>query len=94
VNDDNPSAAPQRRSQAWFGRLDRDGFIYRSWLKNRGIPHDPLDGRRPRASAAPIPKSPLQRAHAPDAPHAPHAPHARIAVLRGKSRAGIPKDNH
>ena len=28
-----------RRSQAWFGRQDRDGFIYRSWMKNRGIPH-------------------------------------------------------
>ena len=36
---------PLRRSQAWFGRLDRDGFIYRSWLKNRGIPHDQFDGR-------------------------------------------------
>ncbi len=34
-----------RRSQAWFGRQDRDGFIYRSWLKNRGIPHDQFDGR-------------------------------------------------
>jgi L-arabonate dehydrase len=33
------------RSQAWFGRQDRDGFIYRSWLKNRGIPHDQFDGR-------------------------------------------------
>jgi dihydroxy-acid dehydratase len=36
---------PLRRSQAWFGRNDRDGFIYRSWLKNRGIPHDQFDGR-------------------------------------------------
>jgi L-arabonate dehydrase len=36
---------PVRRSQAWFGRLDRDGFIYRSWMKNRGIPHDQFDGR-------------------------------------------------
>ncbi|HEY9461009.1 MAG TPA: IlvD/Edd family dehydratase [Paralcaligenes sp.] len=36
---------PARRSQAWFGRQDRDGFIYRSWLKNRGIPHDQFDGR-------------------------------------------------
>jgi L-arabonate dehydrase len=36
---------PLRRSQAWFGRLDRDGFIYRSWVKNRGIPHDQFDGR-------------------------------------------------
>ena len=34
-----------RRSQLWFGRLDRDGFIYRSWTKNRGIPHDQFDGR-------------------------------------------------
>ena len=34
-----------RRSQSWFGRLDRDGFIYRSWTKNRGVPHDQFDGR-------------------------------------------------
>src|SRR5512141_806081 len=34
-----------RRSPSWFGRLDRDGFIYRSWTKNRGIPHDQFDGR-------------------------------------------------
>jgi len=34
-----------RRSQQWFGRLDREGFIYRSWTKNRGIPHDQFDGR-------------------------------------------------
>ncbi|WP_075259169.1 IlvD/Edd family dehydratase [Herbaspirillum camelliae] len=34
-----------RRSQAWFGRQDRDGFIYRSWVKNRGVPHDQFDGR-------------------------------------------------
>ncbi len=33
------------RSHAWFGRHDRDGFIYRSWVKNRGIPHDQFDGR-------------------------------------------------
>ncbi len=34
-----------RRSQAWFGRQDRDGFVHRSWLKNQGYPHDQLDGR-------------------------------------------------
>ncbi|MFJ5382544.1 IlvD/Edd family dehydratase [Cupriavidus sp. CER94] len=45
MNDDKPPGPPKRRSQAWFGRLDRDGFIYRSWLKNRGIPHDQFDGR-------------------------------------------------
>jgi dihydroxy-acid dehydratase len=33
------------RSAEWFGRTDRDGFIYRSWVKNRGVPHDQFDGR-------------------------------------------------
>ena len=33
------------RSQQWFGRQDRDGFAYRSWLKARGIPKDQFDGR-------------------------------------------------
>ncbi|MEW5879176.1 MAG: IlvD/Edd family dehydratase [Pseudomonadota bacterium] len=41
----NRKGAKPRRSQAWFGRLDRDGFIYRSWMKNRGVPHDQFDGR-------------------------------------------------
>ena len=36
---------PFRRSQAWFGRQDRDGFVHRSWIKNQGYPHDLLDGR-------------------------------------------------
>jgi dihydroxy-acid dehydratase len=31
---------PRFRSAEWFGRTDRDGFIYRSWVKNRGMPHD------------------------------------------------------
>ncbi|MFO1217925.1 MAG: IlvD/Edd family dehydratase [Burkholderiaceae bacterium] len=35
----------QLRSQQWFGRQDRDGFAYRSWLKGKGIPHDQFDGR-------------------------------------------------
>ena len=33
------------RSQAWFGRQDRDGFAYRSWVKGKGVPHDQFDGR-------------------------------------------------
>jgi L-arabonate dehydrase len=33
------------RSQAWFGRKDRDGFLYRSWMKNQGWPHDVFEGR-------------------------------------------------
>ena len=36
---------PFRRSHAWFGRDDRDGFVHRSWIKNQGYPHDELDGR-------------------------------------------------
>ncbi|WNO05404.1 IlvD/Edd family dehydratase [Rhodoferax mekongensis] len=36
---------PFRRSHAWFGREDRDGFVHRSWIKNQGYPHDLLDGR-------------------------------------------------
>ena len=37
--------SPPLRSQQWFGRQDRDGFAYRSWLKARGIPNDQFDGR-------------------------------------------------
>jgi L-arabonate dehydrase len=33
------------RSQEWFGRKDRDGFLYRSWMKNQGWPHDMFNGR-------------------------------------------------
>jgi len=33
------------RSQAWFGRQDKMGFYYRSFLKNSGTPHDQFDGR-------------------------------------------------
>src|SRR5262245_10728355 len=33
------------RSQQWFGRQDRDGFAYRSWVQGKGVPHDQFDGR-------------------------------------------------
>src|ERR1700676_4708326 len=33
------------RSQEWYGRQDRDGFMHRSWMKNQGWPHDLFDGR-------------------------------------------------
>ncbi|MBX3618939.1 MAG: dihydroxy-acid dehydratase [Rhizobacter sp.] len=42
---DKPANPKARRSQAWFGKQDRDGFMHRSWLKNQGYPHDLLDGR-------------------------------------------------
>ena len=33
------------RSQEWFGRQDKMGFYYRSFLKNNGTPQDQFDGR-------------------------------------------------
>ena len=43
---DRPRKKPEQlRSQQWFGRQDRDGFAYRSWLKGKGIPHDQFEGR-------------------------------------------------
>lgn len=33
------------RSHNWFGRKDKDGIIYRSWMKNQGMPTDLFDGR-------------------------------------------------
>jgi L-arabonate dehydrase len=34
-----------RRSQDWFGREGKDGFLHRSWIKNQGYPDDLFDGR-------------------------------------------------
>ncbi|MBT9486691.1 MAG: dihydroxy-acid dehydratase [Rubrivivax sp.] len=43
---DRPKKLPSElRSQQWFGRQDRDGFAYRSWVKGKGVPHDQFDGR-------------------------------------------------
>lgn len=33
------------RSAGWFGRTGKDGFIYRAWMKNQGIPSHEFDGR-------------------------------------------------
>lgn len=33
------------RSQNWFGRKGKDGFIYRAWMKNQGIPDDAFRGK-------------------------------------------------
>jgi L-arabonate dehydrase len=33
------------RSRGWFGKTDKMGFIYRSWMKNQGFPEDLFDGR-------------------------------------------------
>jgi dihydroxy-acid dehydratase len=36
---------PKRRSQAWFEKQDRDGFVHRSWTLKAGHPQDEVDGR-------------------------------------------------
>jgi len=33
------------RSQQWFGKRGKDGFIYRAWMKNQGIPAHELQGK-------------------------------------------------
>jgi dihydroxy-acid dehydratase len=33
------------RSQEWFGKKGKDGFIYRAWMKNQGIPHEEFEGK-------------------------------------------------
>ncbi len=32
------------RSAAWFGGDGKNAFMYRSWMKNQGIPDDSFDG--------------------------------------------------
>jgi len=39
------NAKPGLRSIQWFAREDIYGFLYRSWVKNRGVPQDQFDGR-------------------------------------------------
>jgi len=45
MTDSSAKGRKPLRSQQWFGRQDRDGFAYRSWVKGKGVPHDQFDGR-------------------------------------------------
>jgi len=36
---------PKLRSAAWFGTTDKNGFMYRSWMKNQGIPDHEFQGK-------------------------------------------------
>src|SRR3569832_453900 len=45
MTDTHRKKPEELRSQQWFGRQDRDGFAYRSWVKGKGVPHDQFDGR-------------------------------------------------
>lgn len=35
----------ERRNRAWYGMMDKDGFVRRSWMKNQGFPDHAFDGR-------------------------------------------------
>jgi L-arabonate dehydrase len=35
----------QLRSKNWFGRTGKDGFTYRAWMKNQGIPDEEFRGK-------------------------------------------------
>jgi len=37
--------AKKLRSEEWFGKTGKDGFIYRSWMKNQGFPSDEFEGK-------------------------------------------------
>jgi len=37
--------AQQLRSRNWFGKKGKDGFIYRAWMKNQGIPAYEFEGK-------------------------------------------------
>ena len=39
------SKPSKRRSSHWYGKIDKDGFIHRSWMKSQGFPDHVFDGR-------------------------------------------------
>ena len=39
------SKSNNRRSSNWYGKMDKDGFIHRSWMKSQGLPGHVFDGR-------------------------------------------------
>jgi L-arabonate dehydrase len=44
-NKPGPSAQKALRSAQWFGTQDKNGFMYRSWMKNQGIPEHHFQGK-------------------------------------------------
>ncbi len=45
MSSDDDTGRPRRRSAHWYGKLDKDGFIHRSWMKSEGLPDHAFDGR-------------------------------------------------
>jgi dihydroxy-acid dehydratase len=43
--DDSKRRRKHLRSADSYGKLDRDGFIHRSWMKSEGLPDEVFDGR-------------------------------------------------
>ncbi|MEX0778743.1 MAG: IlvD/Edd family dehydratase [Balneolales bacterium] len=39
------STKKRLRSRDWFGKTGKDGFIYRSWMKNQGFPQEEFEGK-------------------------------------------------
>ncbi|UZJ43790.1 dihydroxy-acid dehydratase [Marinimicrobium sp. C6131] len=44
MSDPDAPRKPRRSAQS-YGKLDKDGFIHRSWMKNQGLPDHVFDGR-------------------------------------------------
>ncbi|WP_110708730.1 IlvD/Edd family dehydratase [Salinicola sp. CR57] len=42
---DRPHNKRRLRSAQWFGTADKNGFMYRSWMKNQGIPDHEFQGK-------------------------------------------------
>ena len=42
---DTPDKKPTLRSAQWFGTNDKNGFMYRSWMKNQGIADHQFHGK-------------------------------------------------
>ena len=45
------------RSTEWFGSADKNGFMYRSWMKNQGIPDYEFNNKGEKVSLANQPTS-------------------------------------
>ena len=45
MSDDSKRRRRPLRSADTYGKLDRDGFIHRSWMKSEGLPDEAFDGR-------------------------------------------------
>ncbi|WGL17541.1 dihydroxy-acid dehydratase [Microbulbifer bruguierae] len=45
MRNNNDKPGKPRRSQLSYGKLDKDGFIHRSWMKAQGYPDHCFDGR-------------------------------------------------